>query len=154
MEHTSPSHVQGEHAERFREHAEVGARGECWAWRGHHDRHGYASSRGKTSTSGHRIAYLLHRGSIPAGMVLDHLCRNRGCVNPWHLEVVTSQENTIRQRRSGLCRAGLHEMTGHNVQLSKDGYYRRCRACNYVATRKAARKWRAKKKAEAAKAAA
>lgn len=81
-----------------------------------------------TRIGGHRVAYLLLRGPVPLGLVLDHLCRNRWCVNPWHLEIVTNHENTLRQRRSGVCRSGRHQMTPDNTYEHRSGI-RRCRAC-------------------------
>lgn len=52
------------------------------------------------SVGAHRVAYEMVVGSIPAGLDLDHLCRNRGCVNPWHLEAVPRGENLRRGRHT------------------------------------------------------
>jgi hypothetical protein len=51
---------------------------------------------GERSVQAHRASYEYHVGSIPEGMVIDHLCRTPLCVNPLHLEVVTIRENTAR----------------------------------------------------------
>ena len=71
--------------------------GTCWYWRGELDRHGYGvlevCGKGKRV---HRLSYEAFVGPIPAGLVIDHLCRVRDCINPDHLEPVTSQENTRR----------------------------------------------------------
>lgn len=71
---------------------------DCWLWTGTLDAQGYgkcdhAGSRGRMA---HRVGYELLRGAIPDGLVLDHLCRFRQCVNPWHLEIVTQRENVLR----------------------------------------------------------
>ncbi len=79
--------------------------GWCWEWTGAITSHGY----GNVSLNGvwhaaHRVTYALEYGSIPEGMHLDHLCRNRRCVRPHHLEAVTPRENTVRgfaARRTG-----------------------------------------------------
>lgn len=71
----------------------------CWEWTGPRHYKGY----GKTGAPGpdgsrfaHRVVYQYLVGPIPSGLVLDHLCGNKWCVNPTHLEPVTSRENTIR----------------------------------------------------------
>ena len=71
--------------------------GGCWLWQGALNHKGYGSfhARGK-SYYPHRWSYEYHKGPIPDGMVIDHLCRVRHCVNPEHLEAVTLGENTIR----------------------------------------------------------
>lgn len=70
----------------------------CWEWIGYRGSDGYGTFRLSPTKCGrpHRASYELYRGPIPAGMTIDHLCRNRGCVNPDHLEVVTQKENCLR----------------------------------------------------------
>lgn len=92
----------------------------CWPWNGPRSRdYGHVAVRvdGRWTTTGaHRIAYELLVGPIPAGLFLDHLCRNPPCVNPAHLEPVTNGENTLRgigpsaqNARRTTCRLG-HEL--------------------------------------------
>lgn len=69
----------------------------CWGWLAgkNHDGYGKFGLYGD-SLFAHRIAYELERSEIPDDLELDHLCRNKGCVNPWHLESVTHVENMKR----------------------------------------------------------
>ncbi len=72
----------------------------CMEWTGHLTNSGYGTikegGRGTRTLKAHRLAYEQAYGPIPDGLVLDHLCRNRKCCNPDHLEAVTMQVNTLR----------------------------------------------------------
>jgi len=73
----------------------------CWGWRGSFMTNGYtrisqADGDKRITILGHRLSYEIHVGPIPDGLVIDHLCRNRGCTNPKHLEPVTNEENISR----------------------------------------------------------
>jgi hypothetical protein len=86
--------------DRFMSHVEKDESG-CWNWCGTRKKAGYGSfSICKNTISitynAHRWSYAYYRGEIPEDMTIDHLCRNRRCVNPWHMEVVTIQENLSR----------------------------------------------------------
>lgn len=69
----------------------------CWEWTAYIDPLGYSRAQweGKTGRA-HRAVYRILVGEIPAGLVIDHLCRVRHCVNPAHLEVVTHRDNLLR----------------------------------------------------------
>lgn len=69
---------------------------ECFPWKGCTDRDGYGITR--RNFRAHRVAYVLAKGAIPDGHTIDHLCQNRRCCNPAHLEAVTASENVRRRR--------------------------------------------------------
>lgn len=116
----------------------------CWLWTGVLDHNGYGRL-GRDSA--HRTGYLLSGRRIPKGMVLDHLCRIRCCVNPAHLEPVTQRENCRRGlvgRPSGdrmlaktHCPSG-HAYAGDNLYIEhkpNGRSARHCRIC-YIVRRK------------------
>jgi hypothetical protein len=119
----------------------------CWEFRGSPD-NGYGRfwSAGRTLLA-HRYAWELLVGPIPEDLQLDHLCRNRLCVSPAHLEPVTIRENVLRgvgvtaeNAVKTHCTHG-HEFTPENTQVRKNGS-RACRTCAVERTRA----WRAEKK--------
>jgi hypothetical protein len=93
-------------AERIERYVSVDAASGCWVWGGPRTELGYgvlwANTRPR-SRKAHRVVYEIHRGPIPAGLELDHLCRNPSCVNPDHLEPVTHAENMRRSPLVGRC---------------------------------------------------
>lgn len=111
----------------------------CWIWDGTLDKDGYGklNIHGKNHMA-HRVSYEIFIGQIPEKKVIDHLCRNRCCVNPRHMEVVTSRENTVR----GVChhRQQTHCDHGHlfdlkNTHVTKMGV-RHCRTCDAARQRR------------------
>jgi hypothetical protein len=108
----------------------------CWNWTASRDREGYGKYGNGTGSwvRAHRFAYEQIREPIPSGLVIDHLCKNKGCVNPAHLEAVTIWENTLRgnnplarNARATHCPHG-HEYTEQNTGRTRQGW-RKCKSC-------------------------
>ena len=73
--------------------------GECWTWQGSITCYGYGQFSHPVkgmSNRAHRVAWEMANGPVPEGLVLDHLCRNRACVRPDHLEAVPNRTNVLR----------------------------------------------------------
>jgi hypothetical protein len=71
---------------------------ECWHWTGSKNNDGYGQVHiGRKTLLAHRLSYESFVGPVPAGLQLDHLCRNRACINPAHLEAVTGSVNVQRR---------------------------------------------------------
>lgn len=108
----------------------------CWEWLGALMTGGYGSCwYGKQSIGAHRVSYFFHKGIMSnRAQQIDHLCRNRACVNPDHMELVTRKENILRgmapsakYARSTRCIRG-HEFDEKNTIVNPDGH-RNCREC-------------------------
>ena len=102
----------------------------CWEWTASCNSHGYGQIMiAKTSMGAHRASYTVAKGPIPEGMQIDHLCRNRKCINPEHLEAVTQQENMRRASEAQTaCRRAGHPYTPENTIITSSGH-RKCRTC-------------------------
>lgn len=122
----------------------------CWMWNGYRNNAGYgvfydSKHPKKKNQPAHRVSYLLTKGEIPEGLVLDHLCRVPPCVNPDHLEPVTIAENIYRgigpaskNRARTHCKNG-HEfneenthMQIHRGEIHKGRMERLCKPCHRV----------------------
>ena len=119
---------------RFWEKVHIGEK--CWTWMGAKTAKGYGQIwvDGKSDYA-HRISFEMHKGPIPDGLEIDHLCENPSCVNPGHLEAVTHAENIRRaarridyaNSRKTHCMHG-HALSGENLRPDKGGR-RQCREC-------------------------
>lgn len=124
--------------DRFWTHVDFDGPDGCWLWTGYVLWNGYGQfiwrQPGLTRFV-HRIAYMLLIGPIPDGHDLDHLCRVRNCLNPWHLEPVTRRTNLLRGEhprmvasRTGICVSGRHALSGDNVYRHRNGT-KTCLSC-------------------------
>jgi hypothetical protein len=104
----------------------------CWLWLGSGNQYGYGRMLiNRQSFLAHRVSYEIHKGPIPDGLELDHLCRVRCCVNPDHLEPVTHEENVRRGGRmlNTACPSG-HPFSPENTWINPKTGWRQCRKCN------------------------
>ena len=135
---------------------EVRADTQCWLWTGAKSLGGYGVAYyGGRQMGAHQATWLILRGDLPAsnGLVLDHLCRNRPCVNPDHLEPVTDTENKLRSPLVGRAWQRAGSLASQAKRLARDAcphghawttentYWRgvggrTCRACNREARRR------------------
>lgn len=124
----------------------------CFLWMGALDQHGYGQIHKDGHTrSAYRVLYELVKGPIPQGLELDHVCRERLCVNPQHLEPVTRKENLTRSplswqihRNKTHCPAGHSYSARNTFRVKRHGQIigRRCRICMSAA----GKRWREKVK--------
>jgi len=109
---------------------------QCWVWPGTHTPAGYPMVRDGKVRKVATVAYELRYGQVPFGLELDHLCQNKPCWNPDHLEAVTHMENSFRadypNRRKTHCING-HPFDKDNTMpgIGRNGRtWRKCKACH------------------------
>lgn len=136
-------YCRGSPHKRFWSHVAMDAADECWPYVGR-TRTGYGQFwDGQRIVQAHRFAYEALVGPVPDGLELDHLCRNRQCCNPAHLEPVSGRENKLRGAgpsavfaKRDHCRNG-HPLTGDNIFPVNPAIGRRCRQCDSERKRQA-----------------
>ena len=117
--------------------AQARREGACLVWTGNINSSGYGrvyDPEQRQQRLTHVVAWEARHGAKPDGLELDHLCRNRACLNTGHLELVTHQENVVRARPYRAyppkthCKRG-HELTPENTYIKKPSGKRRCYTC-------------------------
>lgn len=124
----------------------------CWTFVGGLSSRGYGQFfyAGRLHTA-HIVTWELTRGPVPAGLQLDHLCRNRACANPAHLDLVTGLENVsrspIHNGTKAACPQG-HPYSGGNLRVRPSDGARLCRTCQNAESRGRKRRVRAERAAQ------
>lgn len=124
--------------------------GDCHLWQGPLDKDGYGTFYlRRNNRRAHRVAWFNQHGEVGDGLVINHTCRNRSCVNPQHLQRVTAAENALKDSSS---RAYVNSQKTHCPRgHAYDGYYlskitgrtqRTCSACDREKARRLKKKWR------------
>ena len=135
-EYLDDQHSPRSLAERFWKYVEPEPMSGCWLWVGARTAISYGCLRvgskhtgSRVSVTAHRISYEIHRGPIPAGLQIDHLCRVPSCVNPGHLEAVTPRVNVLRGVGWAAVNAAKTTCPQGHPYDTHDGHSRRCSTC-------------------------
>lgn len=121
--------------------------GKCKVWMGYLDKDGYGSFFFRRfNRRAHRVAYYMHVGDVPKGMVVDHACGVRNCVQPSHLRLLTPKENSLDSRSPAAINARkTHCSMGHPFDKVYGGQ-RCCSVCNTAKKLRLLKKWKAEDK--------
>lgn len=146
----SPS-VEEQDIERFMQHVEMVTESGCWIWTASINAYGYGQFGLKYPVKrpypAHRVSYVIHHGKIEPGLVIDHKCRVRSCVNPDHLRMVTQEENMGGEWGGRFGFAAKHRAKtccpkcGGAYSVNKQGW----RVCNPCTKKRYAERYRRKK---------
>jgi hypothetical protein len=120
---------------RFLSKIRVRNEGDCWEFIGK-DHNGYKKHHvSHRCIMSHRLSYAIFKNKLNTDMVIDHICKNRGCVNPDHLREITNKENVTIYSSSPVAKNYMktkcingHDLSGKNLKITKRGY-RQCRNC-------------------------
>jgi hypothetical protein len=117
----------------------------CWLWQGPLDRDGYGSFFfRRRNRRAHRVGYFLQHGPISAGLLINHTCRNRHCVNPQHLEAVDARTSALKDTSSPayVNSQKTHCPRGHHYDRQY-GKQRYCSVCQNEKAKRLRAKWKA-----------
>jgi hypothetical protein len=120
----------------------------CHLWQGHKDKDGYGIFYFyKASRRAHRVSYYFFIGEIPNGMFIDHICKNRSCVNVSHLRIVSPRENSLFNSNSvgAINSQKTHCKYGHILD-KKYGKQRYCSVCSAEKSKRLYLKWKEQSK--------
>lgn len=144
------NYLTADEASRFRSKYAVSTNG-CWLWQGPLDRDGYGTFYlRRRNRRANRVGWFSANGPIPDGMVVNHTCRSRSCVNPQHLNLITPTDNSLRDSASlGYVNSQKttcprnHTYDGVYVNRKTGKRQRTCSICDREKARRLKAKWRA-----------